>query len=148
MYKKLMSLIALVAVVALVVSGCGAPEPEVIVQTVEVEKTVVETVEVEKTVVETVEVEKEVEKIVTQTVEKEVEVEVTRVVEKEVPVETIVREAGPESVLDLIVVQHALCAWDSFWCTVEAGIKQAADDMNVNVTVLGPTRSTWKRRLS
>ena len=36
------------------------------------------------------------------------------------------------------MVQHALCAWDSFWCTVEAGIKQAADDTNVNVTILGP----------
>jgi simple sugar transport system substrate-binding protein len=41
-------------------------------------------------------------------------------------------------VLDLIFVQHALCAWDSFWCTVEAGIRQAADDMNVNATILGP----------
>jgi len=42
--------------------GFATPEPETIVQTVEVEKevTVVETVEVEKTVVETVEVEKEV----------------------------------------------------------------------------------------
>ena len=128
MSKKLLSLIALVVVLSLVVSACGAPEPETIVQTVEVEKTVVETVEVEKTVVETVEVEKEVQK----------EVEVTVVVEKEVPVETVVREAGPESVLDLIMVQHALCAWDSFWCTVESGIKTAADDMNVNVTVLGP----------
>ncbi len=142
MSKKLMSLIALVAVIALVLSGCGAPEPEIIVETVEVEKTIVETVEVEKTVIETVEVEKEVEveKIVTEVVEveKEVEVEVTVVVEKEVPVETVVREAGPESVLDIIAVQHALCAWDSFWCTVESGIKTAADDMNVNVTVLGP----------
>ena len=75
-----------------------------------------------ETVVETVVVEKEVEKIV----------------EKEVPVEVVVRETGPDSVLDLILIQHALCAWDSFWCTVEAGIQQAADDMNVNVTVLGP----------
>ncbi len=37
-------------------------------------------------------------------------------------------------------VQHALCAWDSFWCTVEAGIKQAATDMGVDVTILGPDK--------
>ena len=45
---------------------------------------------------------------------------------------------APEKALDFIMVQHALCAWDSFWCTVEAGISQAADDASVNVTVLGP----------
>jgi len=106
--------------------------------------TIVETVvvETEKEVVVTVEVEKEV--VVTQEVEveKEVEVEVTRVVveEVEVPVETVVRGKGPDSVLDLILVQHALCAWDAFWCTVEAGIEQASEDMNVNVTVLGPDK--------
>jgi multiple sugar transport system substrate-binding protein len=52
--------------------ACGStPEPQTIIQTVEVEKTVVETVEVEKTVVETVEVEKPVEKEVVVTVEVE-----------------------------------------------------------------------------
>jgi simple sugar transport system substrate-binding protein len=40
--------------------------------------------------------------------------------------------------LELIFVQHALCAWDSFWCTVEAGIERAASDMNVNASILGP----------
>ena len=132
MSRKLLSLVALLAVVAMIVAGCAPAEPEVIVETVEVEKVVTEVVEVEK----------EVEKVVTEVVEveKEVEVpvEVTVVVEKEVPVETVVRETGPDSVLDLILVQHALCAWDSFWCTVEEGINTAADDMNVNVTVLGP----------
>jgi simple sugar transport system substrate-binding protein len=125
MSKKLVSLLLMLAI--LIVAGCGpTPEPQTVVQTVEVEKTVVETVEVEKevTVIETVEVEKEV--------------EVTKEVIKEVPVEVIVRETGPESVLDLIFVQHALCAWDSFWCTVEDGIRRAADDMNVNATILGP----------
>jgi peptide/nickel transport system substrate-binding protein len=44
-----------------VLAACGpTPEPQRIVETVEVERTVIETVEVEKTVVETVEVEKEV----------------------------------------------------------------------------------------
>ena len=40
--------------------------------------------------------------------------------------------------LDLILIQHALCAWDAFWCVVERGIDDAAKAMNVNVTVLGP----------
>jgi len=54
--------------------------------------------------------------------------------------------AAPEVVdasakpLKLYAVQHALCAWDSFWCTVESGIKQAASDMGVEVTVLGPDK--------
>jgi simple sugar transport system substrate-binding protein len=123
MSQKLLSILVLLSI--LFVAACGpTPEPQTVIQTVEVEKevTVIETVEVEKevTVVETVEVEKEVEVI------------------KEVPVEVIVRETGPDSVLNLIFVQHALCAWDSFWCTVEDGIRQAADDMNVNATILGP----------
>jgi len=40
--------------------------------------------------------------------------------------------------LEFIMVQHALCAWDAFWCTVERGITDAADDLGVQVTVLGP----------
>jgi simple sugar transport system substrate-binding protein len=35
-------------------------------------------------------------------------------------------------------VQHALCTWDSFWCVVENGIRQAAADMSVEVEVTGP----------
>ncbi|MFB0537238.1 MAG: substrate-binding domain-containing protein, partial [Anaerolineae bacterium] len=45
--------------------------------------------------------------------------------------------AKPEE-LNFIMVQHALCAWDSFWCTVEQGIADGAEDIGVNVTVLGP----------
>jgi peptide/nickel transport system substrate-binding protein len=70
---------------AVLLAACGpTPEPQTIVQTVEVEKTVVETVEVEKevTVVETVEVETEV------TVVETVEVEVT----PEAPEGTLPRE--------------------------------------------------------
>ncbi|MBI3287031.1 MAG: substrate-binding domain-containing protein, partial [Chloroflexi bacterium] len=44
----------------------------------------------------------------------------------------------PEAELNFVLVQHALCAWDSFWCTVEQGITDAAEDMGVKVTVLGP----------
>jgi len=114
MLKKLISLMAVLSILGLAVTACAVATPATVVETVVVEK----------------EVQVEVEKVVTKEVEK--------IVEKEVPVEVIVRETGPESVLDLILIQHALCAWDSFWCTVEAGIQQAADDMNVNVTVLGP----------
>jgi len=42
--------------------------------------------------------------------------------------------------LKIYAVQHALCAWDSFWCTVEDGIKTAADQMGVEVTILGPDK--------
>jgi simple sugar transport system substrate-binding protein len=73
--------------------------------------------------------------VVPEKVVETVPVEVTRVVEKAVPVKT-----GPDVVLNLIFVQHALCAWDSFWCTVEDGIRRAADDMNVNATILGPDK--------
>ncbi|MBN1315024.1 MAG: sugar ABC transporter substrate-binding protein [Anaerolineales bacterium] len=95
--------------------------------------------EVEKVVEKPVEVTVEVEKVVEKEVEKEVEVtvEVEKIVEKEVEV-MVEAAANPEAVLDIIMIQHALCAWDSFWCTVEAGINQAAEDTNVNVTILGP----------
>ena len=74
--KKGFALLLVLIMVATMVVACGAtPEPETIIQTVEVEKevTVVETVEVEKevTFVETVEVEKEV--TVVETVEVEAE---------------------------------------------------------------------------
>ena len=45
-----------------------------------------------------------------------------------------------EAPLKLIMVQHALCAWDAFWCTVEEGITTAAEDMGVEVTILGPDK--------
>ncbi|MGD8465967.1 MAG: ABC transporter substrate-binding protein [Anaerolineae bacterium] len=74
--NKKVAILLVVVMLATFLAACGAtPEPETVVQTVEVEKevTVVETVEVEKevTVVETVEVEKEV--TVVETVEVEAE---------------------------------------------------------------------------
>jgi len=77
-------------------------------------------------------------KVVTREVEKEVEV--TR--EVEVLVEPV---ADPDAVLDLICVQHALCSWGTFWCPVQDGIRRAADDMNVNVTILGPDEFDLER---
>jgi simple sugar transport system substrate-binding protein len=130
MSKKLLSLITLLAIVGLLVAGCGAtPEPQVVKETVVVtemeEVTVVETVEVETevTVVETVEVEKEVTVVETVEVEKEVEVPVV---------------VDPRRELDIYMVQHALCAWDSWWCTMKDAVETAEEALGVNVTVLGP----------
>jgi multiple sugar transport system substrate-binding protein len=67
--KKLWTIVALLAVMAVLATCAPAAEPETIIQTVEVEK------EVEKIVTEVVEVEKEVEKVVTEVVEVEKEVE-------------------------------------------------------------------------
>jgi len=58
--------------------------------------------------------------------------------EQAAPPEAVTAAVDPMRSLDLILVQHALCAWDSFWCTVERGIADAAEDLGVNVTVLGP----------
>jgi simple sugar transport system substrate-binding protein len=40
--------------------------------------------------------------------------------------------------LHFILVQHARCAWDASWCPVEKGILDAAREMNVTITLLGP----------
>ena len=50
--------------------------------------------------------------------------------------------------LKFILVQHALCAWDSFWCTVEDGIKTAAKQMGVDVTILGPDKFDLEKTAS
>ena len=61
MKAKRSSILGLLVVLSLFVTQCGAtPQPQTVVQTVEVEKTIIETVEVEKEVIQTVEVEKEV----------------------------------------------------------------------------------------
>src|SRR5262245_59102147 len=48
-----------------------------------------------------------------------------KVLESTPPASSGAAAAGPGGQLDFILVQHALCAWDSFWCTVEQGIKDA-----------------------
>ena len=40
--------------------------------------------------------------------------------------------------LNYVAVQHGRCDWDTFWCTVEAGIELAAADAGVNVQILAP----------
>jgi simple sugar transport system substrate-binding protein len=48
--------------------------------------------------------------------------------------------ADPNRRLTIYVVQHALCAWDSWWCTMKEAMEQAASDLNIDLTVLGPDR--------
>jgi simple sugar transport system substrate-binding protein len=47
-------------------------------------------------------------------------------------------EPDPDRPVDIIAVQHALCAWDAFWCVVQKGIEVASKEMDVSATVLGP----------
>jgi simple sugar transport system substrate-binding protein len=47
-------------------------------------------------------------------------------------------EPQPDKEVNIYMVQHALCAWDAWWCTLERAVKDAEDDLNVNVTILGP----------
>jgi simple sugar transport system substrate-binding protein len=48
------------------------------------------------------------------------------------------KEIDPDADVTLILVQHALCAWDAYWCIEYEGINTAAQQMNVDFTVLGP----------
>ncbi|WP_299488154.1 sugar ABC transporter substrate-binding protein [Acaryochloris sp. IP29b_bin.137] len=40
--------------------------------------------------------------------------------------------------LNLTLIQHASCPWAYFWCVVETGIHDAAQDLGVEVTILRP----------
>ena len=70
------------------------------------------------------------------------QVESASVTEEEAAPEQAEPTAEPVTVsggeLSLVFVQHALCSWDSYWCDVEDGIQQAAHDMHINATILGP----------
>jgi len=68
----------------------------------------------------------------------------------EAPIEPTKAPEAPagEKPLKFIMVQHALCAWDSFWCTVEQGIKDAAAQMGVEVQILGPDKFDLEKTAS
>ena len=38
-------------------------------------------------------------------------------------------QPDPQRPVDIRLVQHGLCAWDSFWCVVENGINQAIESL-------------------
>ncbi len=40
--------------------------------------------------------------------------------------------------LNLTLIQHASCPWAYFWCVVETGIHDAAQDLDVDVTIRRP----------
>jgi simple sugar transport system substrate-binding protein len=45
--------------------------------------------------------------------------------------------AAPDRVpVNIYAVSHGACAWDSFWCVVERGMKDAASDLGVQLTLL------------
>jgi simple sugar transport system substrate-binding protein len=46
----------------------------------------------------------------------------------------------PDKPLKLSMVQHAMCAYDPYWCVVEKGMQDAAKQMGVTVTILGPDK--------
>ena len=47
-------------------------------------------------------------------------------------------QPDPNKPLRLIFVQHALCSWDSYWCVVERGIHDAAQERGVQAEIWGP----------
>jgi simple sugar transport system substrate-binding protein len=58
------------------------------------------------------------------------------------------KQPQPDKPLKLVMIQHALCAWDSFWCVVEQGLKDAAQQMGVEVTILGPDKFDLEKTAS
>ena len=38
------------------------------------------------------------------------------------------------------LVSHGSCAWDAFWCAAERGAKDAARDLNVDLTIIAPDK--------
>jgi simple sugar transport system substrate-binding protein len=49
-------------------------------------------------------------------------------------------QANPKRPVNLIFVQHAMCAWDTYWCVVERGIRDAAQERGVQVYIWGPEK--------
>ncbi len=72
MKRYVATVLGVMVILSMLLSACATPTPQIIKETVEVEKVVEKTVEVEKVVKETVEVEKVVEKVVEKTVVVEV----------------------------------------------------------------------------
>jgi simple sugar transport system substrate-binding protein len=48
--------------------------------------------------------------------------------------------AQPDKPVTLIMVQHAMCAYDPYWCVVQKGMEEAAQQMGVKLTILGPDK--------
>jgi len=128
MSKKLSTLMALLVIVTMLVAACGAtpePAPEPTQAEAQPEPTQAEA-QPEPT-----------EEAQPEPTAEEAQPEPTAVPEEPEP-----EPAGDAATkpLKIYAVQHALCAWDSFWCTVEDGLKTAGEQMGVEVTILGPDK--------
>ncbi len=53
------------------------------------------------------------------------------------PTEADLSEADNAESLKIVVIQHGLCFWDTFWCPVEQGVYDAAIEYDVDVQLLG-----------
>jgi len=47
-------------------------------------------------------------------------------------------EAPTDKPVKIYLVAHAACSFDSFWCVVEQGVADAAEDLGVDVTLITP----------
>ena len=117
--KKTSNLIVFLAILALLLSACGATQ-EPTSPPAPATSALEPTAETEAP----------------QQVESASATEDTAAPEQAEPTAEPVTVSGGE--LNLVFVQHALCSWDSYWCDVEDGILQAAQDMHVNANILGP----------
>lgn len=115
MKKQLLLFVILGVLGALLLTACGGTEPEV------------------------TETETEEETAAPTEVEEAVEEEASASAESEEPTEEVEpAPASQDDALDIILVEHAASAWDSFFAVVEQGNKDAAEDHNVNLTILAP----------
>lgn len=53
------------------------------------------------------------------------------------PTEADLIEDDNTETLEIAVIQHGLCFWDTFWCPVEQGVYDAAIEYDVDVQLLG-----------
>ena len=42
--------------------------------------------------------------------------------------------------VNIYIVSHGACSWDAFWCVEEKGNKDAAEDLDVDITLITPDR--------
>jgi multiple sugar transport system substrate-binding protein len=127
--KKFRLSLAVLLILSVVLAACGAtPEPETIIQTVEVEKVV------EKTIVETVEVEVEKEVTVVQTVEVEKEVTIIETVEV---VKIIVADCAIDPPAEEVEITYI--GWPGLVTDAVAGFLDkcdAVENVDVNVRIM------------
>ncbi|MBV7330727.1 sugar ABC transporter substrate-binding protein [Chloroflexi bacterium TSY] len=62
-------------------------------------------------------------------------------------------DSGSDAMADgdavvIFAVQHGECAWDSFWCTVQEGMMDAAEDLGVDLTLLAPDEFDLDKEVS